>query len=88
MSNLEGPRFYDLFWKVASIEKRVTRLEDGYHQLDKTLDPEGWIGEAFKLQEEDLETIKSDIQSLGTEMNGKLDIILSYLTGLNKPPSD
>lgn len=41
MSNLEGPRFYDLFWKVASIEKRVTRLENGYHQLDNTLDPEG-----------------------------------------------
>jgi hypothetical protein len=88
MSNLEGPRFYDLFRKVASIEKRVTRLEDGYHQLDNTLDPEGWIGEAFKLQEEDLEIIKSDIQNLRTEMNGKLDIILSYLTGLNKPPSD
>jgi hypothetical protein len=41
MSNLEGPRFYDLFWKVASIEKRVTRLENAYHQLDNTLDPEG-----------------------------------------------
>jgi hypothetical protein len=64
MSNLEGPRFYDLFWKVASIEKRVTRLENGYHQLDNTLDPEGWIGEAFKLQEEDLETIKADFNRL------------------------
>jgi hypothetical protein len=64
MSNLEGPRFYDLFWKVASIEKRVTRLENGYHQLDNTLDPEGWIGEAFKLQEEDLETIKADFKRL------------------------
>jgi hypothetical protein len=64
MSNLEGPRFYDLFWKVASIEKRVTRLENAYHQLDNTLDPEGWIGEAFKLQEEDLETIKADFKRL------------------------
>ncbi len=84
MSNLEGPRFYDLFRKVASIEKRVTRLENGYHQLDNTLDPEGWIGEAFKLQEEDLETIKADIKTL----DSKLDIILSHLTGLNKPPSN
>lgn len=84
MSKLEGPRFYDLFWKVASIEKRVTRLENAYHQLDNTLDPEGWIGEAFKLQEEDLETIKADIKTL----DSKLDIILSHLTGLNKPPSN
>ena len=84
MSNLEGPRFYDLFRKVASIEKRVTRLEDGYHQLDNTLDPEGWIGEAFKLQEEDLEAIKADIKT----MDSKLDIILTHLTGLNKSTND
>ena len=84
MSNLEGPRFYDLFRKVASIEKRVTRLEDGYHQLDNTLDPEGWIGEAFKLQEEDLEAIKADIKAL----DSKLDIILTHLTGLNKSTDD
>ncbi|MEB3249213.1 MAG: hypothetical protein VKK07_07695 [Merismopediaceae bacterium] len=84
MSNLEGPRFYDLFRKVASIEKRVTRLEDGYHQLDNTLDPEGWIGEAFKLQEEDLEAIKTDIKTL----DSKLDIILTHLTGLNKSTGD
>jgi len=88
MSKLDGPRFYDLFRKVASIEKRVTRLEDGYHQVDNTLDPEGWIGEAFKLQEEDLETIKIDIQNLRTEMNSKLDVILSHITGLNKPPAE
>ena len=84
MSNLEGQRFYDLFRKVASIEKRVTRLEDGYHQLDNTLDPEGWIGEAFKLQEEDLEAIKADIKTL----DSKLDIILTHLTGLNKSTGD
>jgi len=84
MSNLEGPRFYDLFRKVASIEKRVARLEDGYHQLDNTLDPEGWIGEAFKLQEEDLEAIKADIKTL----DSKLDIILTHLTGLNKSTGD
>lgn len=84
MSNLEGPRFYDLFRKVASIEKRVARLEDGYHQLDNTLDPEGWIGEAFKLQEEDLEAIKADIKTL----DSKLDLILTHLTGLNKSTED
>ena len=83
MSDITGPRFYDLFRKVASLEKRLNRLEDGYQQLDNALDPEGWMGEAFKLQEEDLDSIKADIQTLRAEMNGKLDVILSHLTGLN-----
>jgi hypothetical protein len=82
MSDITGPRFYDLFRKVASLEKRLNRLEDGYQQLDNALDPEGWMGEAFKLQEEDLDSIKADIQTLRVEMNSKLDVILSHLTGL------
>jgi hypothetical protein len=80
MSNAESSRFYDLFRKVASLEKRLNRLEDSHQQLDNVVDPQGWIGEAFKIQEEDLETIKADIKTL----DGKLDIILSHLTGINK----
>jgi hypothetical protein len=80
MSNAESSRFYDLFRKVASLEKRLNRLEDSHQQLDNVVDPQGWIGEAFKLQEEDLETIKADIKAL----DSKLDIILSHLTGINK----
>ena len=76
MSNAESSRFYDLFRKVASLEKRLNRLEDSHQQLDNVVDPQGWIGEAFKLQEEDLETIKADIKTL----DSKLDIILSHLT--------
>jgi hypothetical protein len=84
MSLSDSPRFYDLFRKVASLEKRLTKLEDGHQQLDNIVDPSGWIGEAFNLQEQDLEDIKADIQTLRTEVNGKLDVILSHLTGLNK----
>jgi len=80
MSNAESSRFYDLFRKVASLEKRLNRLEDSHQQLDNVVDPQGWIGEAFKLQEEDLETIKADIKTL----DSKLDIILSHLIGINK----
>jgi predicted nucleic acid-binding Zn-ribbon protein len=82
----DSQRFYDLFRKVASLEKRISRLEDGYQELDGIVDPEGWIGEAFKLQEEDLEAIKSQISALRTEVNevnGKLDVILTHLTGWN-----
>lgn len=76
----DSSRFYDLFRKVASLEKRISRLEDGYQELDNIVDPQGWIGEAFKLQEQDLEEIKNQIAVL----NGKLDLILTHLTGLNK----
>lgn len=71
----ESQRFYELFRKVASLEKRISRLEDGQQQLDDIDDPQGWIGEAFKLTEE--------VESLRSEVNGKLDPILSHLTGLN-----
>ena len=80
----DSPRFYDLFRKVASLEKRINRLEDGYQELDNIVDPQGWIGEAFKLQEEDLEDIKARIENLRAEVNGKLDVILSHITGLNE----
>lgn len=79
----ESQRFYELFRKVASLEKRISRLEDGQQQLNDIVDPQGWIGEAFKLTEEDLDKIKGQIESLQTEVNGKLDTILSHLTGLN-----
>jgi hypothetical protein len=42
----ENQRFYDLFRKIAALEKRVGRLEDGYQELDNIVDPNGWIGEA------------------------------------------
>lgn len=79
----DSQRFYDLFRKVASLEKRLSKLEDGQQQLDDVVDAQGWIGEAFKLQEEDLEDIKSQIESLRSEVNRKLALILSHLTGLN-----
>lgn len=80
MSNSESNRFYDLFRKVASLEKRLNRLEDNYHQLDNIVDPQGWIGEAFKLQEEDLDTIKADIKTL----DRKLDILIQHITGVKE----
>jgi hypothetical protein len=84
MTEMDSPRFYDLFRKVASLEKRLTKLEDGHQQLDNILDPSGWIGEAFDLQEQDLEAIKAEIKGLQAEVNGKLDVILTHLTGLSK----
>jgi hypothetical protein len=80
MSNLDSDRFYELFRKQASLEKRPNRLEDNYHQLDNIVDPQDWIGEAFKLQEEDLDTIKTGIKTL----DRKLDIIIQHITGVKE----
>lgn len=61
-----SPRFYDLFRKIAALEKRIGRLEDGYHELDNIVDPNGWIGEAFKLVEDDLDEIKAEMKAGGS----------------------
>ena len=83
---------YDLHRKVASLEKRITRLESGFQELDKILDPEGWVGEAFKLLEQDIDEVKEDVKEVKKELkelkemnislNNKVDIILQHITGL------
>jgi hypothetical protein len=80
MGNLDSNRFYELFRKLASLEKHPNQLEDNYHQLDNIVDPQDWIGEAFKLQEEDLDTIKTGIKTL----DRKLDIIIQHITGVKE----
>jgi hypothetical protein len=78
MSDLEFHR------RLSGLERRVSKLEDGYHELDNVVDPKGWIGEAFEILDRDIEEIKAEISQLRQEMNGKLDIILKHLTGLDK----
>jgi predicted RNase H-like nuclease (RuvC/YqgF family) len=70
-------RILELYRKIAAIERRIAKLEDGYHELDNVVDPEGWIGEAFKLLTEDVEKVETKIE----EVNKKIDIILQHITG-------
>jgi exonuclease VII small subunit len=74
----------DFHRKLSALERRVSKLEDGYAELDNVVDPQGWIGEAFKLLEEDIDEVKTEILELRKEVNGKLDVILKHLTGLDK----
>lgn len=75
---------FDFHRRLSGLERRVSKLEDGYHELDNVVDPQGWIGEAFKLLDDDIEEVKTEISQLRSEMNGKLDVILQHLTGMNE----
>ena len=74
----------DFHRRLSALERRVNKLEDGYAELDNVVDPQGWIGEAFKLLEEDIDEVKVQMSELRQEVNGKLDVILKYLTGMDK----
>ncbi|MDJ0728538.1 MAG: hypothetical protein QNJ33_00950 [Crocosphaera sp.] len=74
MSDLEFHR------RLSALERRVNKLEDGYKELDDVVDPKGWIGEAFELLDKDIDEVKQELK----EMNGKIDIILRHLTGMDK----
>ena len=74
----------DFHRRLSALERRVNKLEDGYAELDNVVDPHGWIGEAFKLLEEDIDEVKVQMSELRQEVNGKLDVILKYLTGMDK----
>ncbi|WP_013323567.1 hypothetical protein [Gloeothece verrucosa] len=79
----ENTRIHDLYRKYAALERRINKLEDGLQELDQVVDPQGWIGEAFKLLEEDVEKLTTEMSELRQEVNGKLDLILKHLTGLS-----
>ncbi|MEA5510495.1 hypothetical protein VB715_12035 [Crocosphaera sp. UHCC 0190] len=74
MSDLEFHR------RLSALERRLSKLEDGYKELDNVVDPKGWIGEAFELLERDIDEVKQKLN----EVDGKIDVILQHLTGMNK----
>ena len=49
-----------------------------YSEFDKVIDPEGWIGEAFKMLTEDIERVEVRIE----QVDKKIDIILKHITGM------
>jgi hypothetical protein len=47
------------------------------------VDPQGWIGEAFRLLEEDIEEFKVENRQRFDSIDRKLDIILKHITGIS-----
>lgn len=70
----------DFHRRFAALERRVAKLELGLQDVDRVVDPEGWIGEAFELLERELSEMKADVKVL----DGKIDTILRHLTGLSE----
>lgn len=70
----------DLHKRFAALERRVAKLEADLQEIDRVIDPEGWIGEAFEVLDKDLTDMKQEMQS----MNAKLDAIMKHITGMNE----
>ena len=73
----------ELYRRVAGLEHRIGKLEDGLKELDRVVDPQGWIGEAFERLEEDIDELRQEVNEKFDTLNGKLDVILQHLTGLS-----
>lgn len=69
----------DIHKRFAALERRVAKLESGLQEIDRVIDPEGWIGEAFEVLDKDLTDMKQEMQS----MNAKLDTIMKHITGMS-----
>ena len=65
--------------RFAALERRVSKLEMGISEIDRVIDPEGWIGEAFEVLDKDLTAMKAQMDS----MDAKLDTIMRHITGMN-----
>jgi hypothetical protein len=70
----------DIHRRFAALERRITKLEAGLQEVDRVVDPEGWIGEAFELMERELSEVKQDVKSI----DRKIDTILQHITGMNR----
>lgn len=68
----------DIHRRFAALERRVAKLESGLQEIDRVVDPEGWIGEAFDLLEKELSEVKQDVKAI----DAKIDIILRHITGI------
>ncbi|ACK64802.1 hypothetical protein PCC8801_0718 [Rippkaea orientalis PCC 8801] len=71
---------FDFHRRLSAVERDIKKLKDGYQELDDVVDPKGWIGEAFELLDKDIDEVKQEIK----EVNGKIDIILKHITGMDK----
>ena len=75
-----NPSPLDIQKRFAAMERRISKLELSVGEIDRVIDPEGWIGEAFEVLDKDLTEMKTQMDS----MDSKLDIIMRHITGMDK----
>ena len=83
MSNAEHNPL-DWHLRFAALERRITKLEAGLQEMDRIVDPEGWIGEAFNVLESHIDQRLSSIDERLDSMDSKLDTIMRHITGMNR----
>jgi predicted aldo/keto reductase-like oxidoreductase len=70
--------------RYAALERRVAKLELGVQEIDRVIDPEGWIGEAFDVLSNELQETRQEFHRELEGVNAKLDAILQRLTGTHR----
>lgn len=73
----------ELYRRLAALERRVNKLEAGMQEIDRVVDPQGWIGEAFHLLEEHVDAKFDAVDARFAEVDAKLDTILRHLTSMD-----
>jgi hypothetical protein len=76
MSNAEQNPL-DWHRRFAAMELRIAKLEGRIDSVDRIVEPDGWIGEAFQVLETHVD------QRLDT-IDAKLDTIMRHITGMNR----
>lgn len=74
----------DWHLRFASLERRITKLESAQQEMDRIVDPEGWIGEAFNVLETHMDQKFAEVDHQLTDVNAKLDIIMRHVTGMGQ----
>jgi hypothetical protein len=83
MSNAEQNPL-DIYLRFAALERRVTKLESNLQEIDRIVDPQGWIGEAFNVLESHVDSRLDAIDHRLNTMDTKIDTILQHITGINR----
>ncbi|WP_404785504.1 hypothetical protein [Altericista sp. CCNU0014] len=83
MSNAEQNPL-DIYLRFAALERRVTKLESSLQEIDRIVDPQGWIGEAFNVLESHVDRRFDTIDHRLDSMDSKIDTILQHITGINR----
>jgi DNA ligase (NAD+) len=78
------PTHLDIHLRFAALERRITKLEAGLQEMDRIVDPEGWIGEAFNVLESHIDQRLDRIDERFDSIDSKLDTIMRHITGMNR----
>jgi uncharacterized coiled-coil protein SlyX len=75
----------ELYRRLAALERRVNKLEAGMQEIDRVVDPQVWIGEAFHGLAEHIDRKFDAVESKVAEINVKLDTILRHQASVDHP---